>query len=718
MKAPRLPDAAVVLAVLAAALLVPVQADVVSRSATGAVDRVLEMLQGLQEEIVKEGTEAEKVFDETKRLCSTRSRELRYSYEDSKGDKERCEADIAQATVEIDTLTSKIEDLAMSISSDESDIQEAETIRKDEAAVFEKAERGVAGTVDALDSALAIVGHEQRKVYKSEALVQMEQGGDAVAQALAAVVEASAISTADHERLTALLQSSQSAGSQSEEEAEDAALDAALGVQPAVTAYSSHSGGLVEVLNEVLEKAQSQLEELRKEERKKQQDHEIMMSSIKDKIKYKQRDLDRSKQEKITATKNKAAAEGDLAIHLKSMQEDESSLQDLQNSCIKKASEFEEDTKARTDEVAALGEASKMISSKLGGGNPSFLQVARNSHSEAEEVSASLGDDRTAAAAAAARSVRRLAVRMDSPVLIELAGRLDYAAKGRKFGAGDPFKKVRGLIEDMIGSLQQQAQAEAEHEAFCKTEMGITEVKSQDRQDDVERLKTVIDQSKSEVARLAEEMATLRQELSDLATTQKEMDEVRAGEKALHNKAVKENKDAIEGLKLALQSLRVYYAKMGDGVGRGKRIVGLLEYTQSDMHMRVTMLEAEEKEAVAEYQQLTKENEISRATKQQNVDHHTKETTDLQKVISEAESDHATAKEELDALQDYMEKLKEQCIAKPEPYEERKARRAKEIQGLREALGALDGSSQLQVQEQSRSSINTVFLQLRGSPGP
>lgn len=77
-------------------------------------------------------------------------------------------------------------------------------------------------------------------------------------------------------------------------------------------------------------------------------------------------------------------------------------------------------------------------------------------------------------------------------------------------------------------------------------------------------------------------------------------------------------------------------------------------------------------------------------------------------MLNELTSDHSSAREELDALQEYMAKLQDQCVAKPEPYEERKQKREKEVQGLREALAALDGS-QLQVAE----APHTAFLQLR-----
>eukprot|EP00930_Biecheleria_cincta_P076086 TRINITY_DN63294_c0_g1_i1.p1 TRINITY_DN63294_c0_g1~~TRINITY_DN63294_c0_g1_i1.p1 ORF type:complete len:709 (-),score=196.15 TRINITY_DN63294_c0_g1_i1:132-2258(-) len=685
-----------------------VQAD---DSASPAVLRVLQMLTDLQGDVIKEGKDAAQVFDTQKQLCSTRSKELRASYSDRKAQKEKLDADIAQAKVEIETMNSKIEDLMMSIAGDELDLKEASKLRKEDEGIFQEQQKDIAGTVDALDRALAFVGHEQRKSYKSDALVQMEAGGREVAEALKVVVEASTLSAADQSKLSALLQTSQAAGRQSAEDAEDAALDSALDTQ--VASRTSDAAGLVTLLNEILEKAQSELESLRSEETHKLHSFEALRQSIENKMKYRQRDVENSQSRKNDASKRKAGAEEDLALALKNMKDDEAMLRDLQKSCITKASKYENDVQARADEVNALSQAKKIISEKLAPPSPSFLQVKRVSQAVSD-------DDQTAAASAAARSVRRLAVRMNSPVLIELAGRLDYVSKGSsgmRYGAADPLKKVRSMVEGMISTLEHQDRADAEHDSFCKKEMSAAAIKRDDRQDDVDKYTTQIDQGRSAVARLAEEISALRKELSEIADTQLKMVKVRNEEKEAHTKEIKIHSDGIDALKMALQVLRVFYTKIGDPSGRGKKVFSILEYTQSGLHKSVILLQAEEKEAQNDHQKIMKENDLMKAAKEKEVNLRMQQTTKLQKAISELSADNAAANEELDALKDYLEKLKNQCIAKPEPFEERQQRRKKEIQGLKEALAALDGSSQLQVEARSTPNINTVFLQLRGSHG-
>merc|ERR1719446_1562269 len=102
-----------------------------------------------------------------------------------------------------------------------------------------------------------------------------------------------------------------------------------------------------------------------------------------------------------------------------------------------------------------------------------------------------------------------------------------------------------------------------------------------------------------------------------------------------------------------------------------------------------------EQTSQAEYDKETRANEISKATKDQSVKYKTKEFKGLDSNVAEATSDRHTAQEELDAVMQYLGKLDDICIAKAEPYSERKARREAEIAGLKEALNILNGEAVL-----------------------
>merc|ERR1719324_2133249 len=90
---------------------------------------------------------------------------------------------------------------------------------------------------------------------------------------------------------------------------------------------------------------------------------------------------------------------------------------------------------------------------------------------------------------------------------------------------------------------------------------------------------------------------------------------------------------------------------------------------------------------------MTQENKVTKTTKEQDIKYKTQEMKSLQKDVAEMTSDREGTQTELDAVMEYDAKIKDQCIAKPETYEERKKRREAEITGLKEALSILEGEA-------------------------
>merc|ERR1719162_2655789 len=444
------------------------------------------------------------------------------------------------------------------------------------------------------------------------------------------MVQASAFSSADASRLTALEKSSQK-DHDAEADDEVNAPDAAV--------YEGHSGGIIATLEGLLEKAEAQLDTARKAETQNLHNYEVMKQALADEIKYGTEDLEKAKQCVSEAEEATAVAEGDLAVVSKDLAADVKSLADLHSECMTKAQEFEAETKSRDEELKALAEAKKVISEATGGVGSgeaaeaqtygfqqvSLLQLTRSRLTSGVDL----------ASLEAVRFLKDLARNENFPELEQLASRMSSAMRMGAAVGDDVFAKVKGLISDLIARLEAEAAADATEKAFCDKELGETRAKKADKDAEIDKLNTAIDQAKARSAQLKDEVATLQKELAELAQMQAEMDRLRSEEKALYDKNQPEMAAGVEGVKLALKILREYYAKDDKAheaaEGAGGTIIGLLEVIESDLSKGLAEMVATEEAAAAAYDKQTKENEVTRTTKEQDVKYKTKEYTALDK---------------------------------------------------------------------------------------
>merc|ERR1719515_333716 len=226
----------------------------------------------------------------------------------------------------------------------------------------------------------------------------------------------------------------------------------------------------------------------------------------------------------------------------------------------------------------------------------------------------------------------------------------------------------------------------------------MTEAKKADIEDTIAKLTNKIDRNAARSASLKEEVVELESELRALAKTQSEMDKIRAEENANFKVAKAELTQGLGGVRKALGVLRDYYGgaaallqqdqpavpqQHSKSSGAGGSIINILEVCESDFATNLAKEESEESDAAESYEKTTQENKITKTTKSQDAKYKTAEAAGLDKEIAELSSDRDTSNSELSAVMDYYAKIKERCVAKPETYEERKARREAEIEGLK-----------------------------------
>merc|ERR1712014_311620 len=158
-----------------------------------------------------------------------------------------------------------------------------------------------------------------------------------------------------------------------------------------------------------------------------------------------------------------------------------------------------------------------------------------------------------------------------------------------------------------------------------------------------------------------------------------------------------EMEQGLEGIKMALKVLRDYYANAdkahSEAEGASTGIVSLLEVCESDFSKGLAEMVATEESAAASYEDTTKDNAVTKAATEKDVEYKTKEHVGLDKRIAEASSDRTGVSTELDAVKEYLKKLDSMCIVQPDTYAERKRRRDAELAGCKEALEILESEA-------------------------
>merc|ERR1719195_627014 len=551
--------------------------------------------------------------------------------------------------------------------------------------------------LETLERAIGVLSKEMEK--NPAALAQIDTSStERLVQTLGAVISAAGFAGADKTKLITLIQSQQGT-------TED---DQDTGAAPAAAVYKSHSSGIIDVLEDMKEKAEGELSDLRKEETNSKHNYDMLKQSLDDQMAADTKDMDDEKAAKAEASEGKATAEGDLEETVKMLKDTKESLSTASSSCMTTASDHEATVNARNEELKAIATARKILEETTGGAESqtySLLQVS------------SLQSRADLAGLEVVQLVKQLARKHHSTALAQLASRMTAAIRFGARGGDDPFAKVKGLIESMIAKLEKEAEEDSTEKAYCDEEMMKTEMKRGELMDDVAKLSAKIDQASSKKVALTEDIKQLEAELAALMKSQSEMDKIRQEENSDYMTAKADLELGLKGVRKALSVLRDYYAnedsfvqqpampeKHTKATGAGTSIIGILEVVESDFAKNLAKEQSQEDDAAAEYAELTQENKVSKTMKDQDLKYKTKEVKGLKKAIADLSSDKDTLSTELSAVNEYYAKLKDRCIAKPETYEERKARREAEINGLKEALNILENE--------------TAFLQRKSRHGP
>merc|ERR1719333_1173678 len=263
------------------------------------------------------------------------------------------------------------------------------------------------------------------------------------------------------------------------------------------------------------------------------------------------------------------------------------------------------------------------------------------------------------------------------------------------------------MIKGLIQKLEEEAQAEAGHKAWCDKELHDNKKKKDEKTTEVDELTAAKEKLEGEIASLAKDLEDLAAAQAALAKAMKEATEVREKEKAENLVTIKDAKEAQEAVDSALVILREFYAKQGFFLQQGQvpemkeykgqggaagGVVGMLEVILSDFARLEAETTADEKQAANEYDTFMADSKA---------DSEAKHKEEFDKGLLKDQKEHelkgtikdlTATQEELDAALKYYAELKPQCLEVHVSYEERVKKRQEEIDSLKQAYKALEGA--------------------------
>jgi len=675
---------------------------------------VIGMLQDLKAKIEHDADAENKAYTEFYQWCDrVTGQELHAIKLDEKALKE-LKAKIEKYFAEIEQSGQQISEEAKAIAASISDAKGAKDLREKQFADFKVAEKDLVESIDMITRAISVLEHEMEKGSSSSAsfMQRINQNMPSLIQTLGLIADAASFSTADKSKLLGLVQAQQSTDDDTS--------------APAGSAYESRSGSIIDMLGDMKDKAETQLSELRTNEMQARYTFKELRAALKAQQEADKKDQAEAKTTKAKAEEDEATAEKEKNEVDKVLSVETEAYTKTKAQCMQTSSDHEAGVKSRTEELKVVGEAIDILQSMTSGAvaqTYNFLQVG-----SAQKIQ--LHSTNEVAHYQVVALVSHLANLHKSAQLAQLASRINAVIRYGAVNGEDPFAKVKGLIQDLITQLEKESASDSTEQAYCKEQMAETSGKQSTLDDQIKSLTAEIDQSSARSAKLKDDVKALQKDLAILAQEQADLNKIRRDENDAYLVAKADLEKGIEGVRKALTVLRDYYAKKDeaesedapDGVAMLEQpsppdvshkksgsaasgIIDILEMAESDFASSLAKLRSEESNAQSQYEKATQENEVQRASVDQEVKFKSKEFKSLDKKITQLQSDRESGATEQAAVLDYAANIKSRCVAKPSNYEERKKLREAEIRGLKEAMAILKNEAAFMQHEQLGSRL-------------
>jgi len=676
------------------------------------VEKVIDLLKKLKDEVETGGSEEAKTYDKFACFCKDKSTTLSGTITKTQDKIEGDSATLAEKTATRVDKKTDLKDAMAKQEELEGELKETKARCAKDKEEYEAANEDISKGIAALVNAIKVL--KTSKSAKADLLTVKAtvQKSLAVADALKIIMDGPKWASAAASFLQAR-------------------------VDPDDPEYKFHSQGIISIM----EKLEKEFREKKSEQDAEWQktksacdstikDLDSQISSTKDLVSKLETEIE-------TLTKNIAEARGSLVEQEASLKDSQLYMNDLTALCEKRAQEWDQRTVMRANEITTFKKALKILEGKVSDTDsvnkralvqeqqaeqqafPSFFQESRDMvhhavrklrvHTQAAQMTSS-EEAQGRRVKQALTLLRAEGGRLMSTALSTLAARV----------AEDPFTKVKTLIQKLIERLLKESTEEATKKGFCDTELGKAKQDRAFRWEEVLKLNSELRMLEAKKLALDMEIDDLKASLKDLKEALEEATEARKKDKKQNLKDIETANEGLVAITEAIMILKAFYKSAAkaalvqqqaspvdednpgagfDGAYRGSQkastgIIGLLEVIKSDYERTVKVTTEEEAEAHATFVKFDRSSkaDISGKSTKLELDKEDLKTTKTNiKMKKEEMQDNMDL---VDQALKAIEELKPMCIDTGMSYAERIQKREEEIKALKKALCILDPEGQ------------------------
>lgn len=713
--------------------------DLEAEAAPTAIQRVVQLLREMKGQLEQEATTDQETYGKMVCWCKTNEKEKTEAIANAETQISDLETEVAQNSGRGAELATKIDILKKELVEKKDSFNTAVSLREKEHAAFQSGEVELVQGVAMLRNAIQVLSKHHGNMlqvspglreslgavvrWASEKAQEMELSGSALPASgphgAAALLSlggqlASKVSTSqDRLRSLRLGPSTQLPIEYAAKVLAEAAApggaqafvqESAAPGSPA--SYSSQSGGIFGILKQLAEEFEGNLDQSQKEDLKAQESFAGLKSALEVEIATSTAKLDELEAEFGQNTKALSDAKEDLTTTRETRSEDVKFLSVLRVKCQDLDHQHEQRSKARGEEIVAVGDAIAILTEddartlfiKKQGVGTALLQFASSSQEEQKL--------RTWASALLMRAAEQLRT-------VQTPGGHGTTAPEQLTAVAlqvqlDPFTEVHKAIDDMVVQLKEEQKTEVDHKAFCTKSLNENDKESYHTQQTLADLEGTIASLTAEIEKMSGEIAQAHEAISQMEVQVKAASELRKRENAEFQEEVTDQRAVQNIVAKAIKRLRQVYKEGSLLQGEpappahfqpykqnagSSPVIGLMEQVVEDSKAAEQDAEAAEQAAQSFYAQFVNDSQASIKGLNVAIEEKTKMKAQAEIEKNEQDSDRVNTADKLDSLKSLEEDLHSQCDFVLKNFAVRQEARLAEIEALGKVKALLSGMS-------------------------